>query len=111
MSNPSKRKGTAWETAVCGYLNERGLIVERRALAGAKDKGDIAGVPGWALECKAEKTISLAAYVDEANTEAVHAGVPRGAAIVKRRQRGTAQSYVVMDLATFADVLLETSAA
>lgn len=42
----SKRKGTSFETAVVGYLrDEHGLPVERRALRGTRDCGDITGLP------------------------------------------------------------------
>ena len=49
----SKSKGTAWETAIVRFLKDRGWPnAERRALGGANDRGDIAGVVGvvfWML--------------------------------------------------------------
>lgn len=41
MSNPSKGIGTRAETKVSRYLNGRGLMTERKALAGSADKGDL----------------------------------------------------------------------
>ena len=42
MTNPSKAKGTAWETAYARCLIDLGFpYAERRALAGAFDMGDI----------------------------------------------------------------------
>jgi hypothetical protein len=98
MTNPSKAKGTAFETAVVRFLQGRWPGVERRALAGNKDKGDIQGIPGWVLECKAVQNITLASFVDEALVEAKNAGVPYGAAVIKRRGKGIGQAYVVMTL-------------
>lgn len=98
----SRRKGTAFETAVVNHLREQGCAaVERRALAGKLDKGDIAGLPGWTLECKNHASIDLAGYMDEAKKEANNAGTDKYAAIVKRRGKGTSQSYVVMPLDVF----------
>ena len=58
MANPSKAKGTNFETAVVRYLqreldDER---IERRALHGAQDRGDVYGIRAHGLagiaECK-----------------------------------------------------------
>ncbi|OSC76484.1 hypothetical protein B5180_01635 [Streptomyces sp. BF-3] len=67
---------------------------------GRLDIGDIDGYYLHALEAKAEKTITLADYIAQANREAVHAGQPYGCAVVKRRMKGTADGYVVRDVAT-----------
>ncbi|MFE9396805.1 hypothetical protein [Streptomyces flavidovirens] len=124
MSNPNKRKGTAWETAVKDFLNvalgqyvddwEPGAYywrdprdpdnITRPAQTGAKDVGDLHAWP-FVLECKAERSITLADYVRQANREAMHAGYPYGVAVVKAPRRATADGYVVMDLGTFARVL------
>lgn len=59
MSNPSKDKGTRFETAVCRYLRDRlgQPHIERRALHGARDMGDLAGIEAHGFrvvaECKA----------------------------------------------------------
>ena len=100
----SKAKGTRFESDVVGYLKEHGFQwAERRAQGGSKDRGDIAGVLGWVLECKAEKAISLAGYVEEARTEGGNAGLRWFAAIVKRRNKGPGDAYVVMPLSVFCD--------
>jgi len=47
----ARAKGTAWETAIVGYLRGRGAPhAERRALNGSNDRGDIAGIPGLVIE-------------------------------------------------------------
>jgi hypothetical protein len=101
MANPSKAKGTAWESLVVGYLREHhNPDAHRNVQTGAKDIGDISGYYLHALEAKAEKTITLADYIRQANREAVHAGQPFGCAVVKRRMKGVQDGYVVRDLAT-----------
>lgn len=99
MSSPSKRKGTAFERLVADYLAEAIPGVDRRALHGNHDHGDIAGIPGWVLELKATRAIDLAGALDEARLEAKNAGVANYAAVVKRRSKGVAQAYFVMTLA------------
>jgi hypothetical protein len=78
MANRSKRVGTAWESGIVTHLNESGYPnVERRALAGALDKGDIAGMP-FVIEAKAHRTPAFPAWVREADAEALNAGAPFG---------------------------------
>jgi len=106
MSNPSKQKGTRFERQVADYLNEHlPYPVDRSPLHGALDKGDISGVPDWALECKNVKNYSagLAGYVREAEVEAVNLGVPFGAVVVSARGKGVEDSYVVVSLRQFVE--------
>lgn len=103
----SKAKGTAFETALVRYLIDEGFPVERRALSGSSDKGDIAGLPGWAIEVKNCKTTALAAWVDEADAEGVNAAAPYGG-VVWHHRRGRAhpsQAFVTMSGATFVRLL------
>ncbi|MFB7479524.1 hypothetical protein ACFUEM_08760 [Streptomyces anulatus] len=101
MANASKAKGTTWESALVAYLREHHNPGARRNVQmGAKDIGDIDGYYLHALEAKAERTITLSSYIAQANKEAVHAGQPYGCAVVKRRMKGTADGYVVRDVAT-----------
>lgn len=103
----SRRKGTAWETRGVAYLRERGWpYAERRALHGNHDRGDVAGIPGLVVEFKAAKRHELAAWVDEANTEAINARADLGVAWVKRRGRSSpGDGFVVMDGETFTFLL------
>ena len=110
MSNPNKARGTRWESDLVNEFHASDLPDARRKVqTGAKDTGDIS-LGRWTIEAKAEKSIRLASYVDEANTEAWNArspgdpSTPFGVAIVKRRGRNVRQAYVVMDLATFIRV-------
>ena len=107
MTNRSKATGTRWESAIVAYLTEQGWPhVERRTLSGAKDRGDIAGIPGLVIEAKSVKTITLGAFLDEATTEAANDGAGVGVAWIKRRGKSSpADAYVVMDGDTFAQLL------
>lgn len=94
----SKRKGTAWESAIVDYLRTNGVPhAERRALNGAKDRGDVAGIPGICLEAKSAARHELAAWVDEAETERRNDGAAIGAVWVKRRGKTSpGAGFVVM---------------
>ena len=106
----AKRKGTAAESAVVAYLRDRGAIhAERRALAGANDRGDVAGIPGVCIEVKSHARIDLASFVDEAERESWNGMVPEvGAAWIKRKGKGSpADWYVAMTGEQFVTLLKE----
>ena len=104
MTTPEKAKGSQWERDVAAYFQSRGYNVERRYGAGLReDKGDLIGLPKFALECKNAKQIKLSEFLDEAVLEAKHAKVPYGAAVIKRRQKNVKEDYVVMTLEQFVD--------
>lgn len=102
----SKAKGTAWESAIVAYLRGAGFpLAERRALAGAFDQGDVAGVP-VVIEAKNCKVTELAAWVDEATSEAVNAGVDVGVVWHHRRGKGSpGEGFVTMSGAAFVRLM------
>lgn len=109
MSAANKRKGSTFELDLLKYLRNEGYDTERLRLTGKDDEGDlvlkIGGLP-YIIEAKNEKRIDLAGYVREAETEARNYSRARGtsvpganyAAIVKRRNAGIGEAYVVMPL-------------
>ena len=105
--NRSKIKGTAWETAICRYLISEGLpAVERRALAGIGDRGDIAGLIGWVIEAKNCKALALAAWLDEAAIEQANDGADYSAVWHHRKGKAhPADGYVTMSGAVFVRLL------
>ena len=106
MTNRSKERGTAFETAVVRYLQEHGFpYAERRALHGTDDRGDIAGVPGVMFECKSVKSITLGEFMNEVAVQTKNAGARLGVAVIKRRQKSTGDAYVVMSLDTFVELI------
>ena len=98
MSSKSKAKGTRFEREVADMLAEYWPAADRRVLHGNRDQGDIANVPFWTLELKAEKAMRLAEYMAEAEKEAENAKTPYFAAIVKRPRKGVEEAYVVFPL-------------
>lgn len=109
MSSRSKQKGSAFEREIVAYLNENGFIHAERRLAGDQfDKGDITGTPGLVWECKNQKRMDLAGWVDEALVERDNAKAAYGAVIHKRR--GTTNCgdyYVTVTLRQWIDLLKE----
>lgn len=103
----SRAKGTSWESAVVTYLIERGWPhAERRALNGANDKGDIAGLPGVCLELKSCARTELATWWEEAKTERQNAGAVTAAVWFKRKGKTSpADGYVLLDGQTYTELL------
>ena len=71
MTNPARKKGTAWEMRVLAYLRDRGVDARRNPPAGRLDVGDISftdrdGDP-VVVECKNTKAIDLAGGVCDEN--------------------------------------------
>lgn len=109
MSNPSKRKGSAFEVAVRDWFLDRSVAVRRNPTNGAFDIGDLAvEIDGthYVIEAKATKAIDLPGFLAEASTEAgnyaeLNRLAPervRPIVIVKRRQHGVSRAYVVQEL-------------
>lgn len=107
MSNPSKARGTRWESAIVEYLRWRGFPhAERRALAGGKDKGDIAASPNLVIEAKSQARHSFAEWLDEATIEGENAGADVALVWAHRRGKGSpGDGYVVMTGATAVRLL------
>lgn len=107
MSNPSKTRGTAAETAVVGYLHANGAPhAERRALTGNKDRGDIAGVIGVMIEVKNHRRDELPQWVDEVEIQKFNDHADIGVCWHKRR--GTLDPgrwLVTMTGAQFIEIL------
>ena len=84
----AKDKGTKWESAIVQFLRCNGVPhAERRTLGGVNDRGDIAGIPGVAIEAKSAARAELASWLDEAETERVNDGADIGVVWFKRRGR------------------------
>lgn len=114
MTNKSKAKGTAWETALVNYFRSKPWWrAERLTLSGKEDEGDIVVYPTdhervVIVEAKAERQMNLSAYVLEAEREASNYAkhrdlehVPHWIVVVKRRNKPAGQAYVVTTLDEF----------
>lgn len=108
MTNASKAKGTAAETAVVNYLKDEHnyLYVERRSLSGANDRGDIAGIPGVVIEVKAEKSLKLSEWLKEAEVERINDNANVAVVWHKRVGKGSpGEWYVTMTGNQFSSLL------
>lgn len=110
MASPSKRKGDDFERHVAGLLTDMLGFPVRRALGAGRldDVGDLDGIPGWALQCKAYKELSRAVgdVLRELPDQMNHRGVAMGAGIVKRP--GSLMPFACIPLDVFATVIRET---
>ena len=105
----SKQKGTAAETAVVKYLKENGFTqVERRALQGSLDKGDISGIEGLVIEVKDHKKMILSEWMKELEVEIDNANAKSGVVIHKRRGKGdVGEWYASMPVHNWVELLKE----
>lgn len=116
-----KQKGTAFETAIVEYLQDKlcDETIERRAPNGTCDRGDISGVTfcglRMVLECKNENRMRLAEYMREAETEAKNDGAFYYAVIHKKRGVGIStaqtvgQQYVTMPLYVLKNMIYDAN--
>ncbi len=110
----SRAKGTRAETWLVNYLNRRGFVhAERRALRGAKDCGDIAGIPDVVIEVKNASRVDLAGWVREARVEALNADVPVFFVVAKANGKGeekVGEWYAVTTVRVMCDLLADEPA-
>lgn len=97
--NKPKRIGTEAETAVVRYAEQHGFpLAERRALAGAVDKGDVLLAPGVIVEVKAGKQAEDASdelvltWWRETCQERWNAKADVAVLVTKRRGKGAASA-------------------
>ena len=112
MSNKNGRKGAQFETDVLKWLRSLGFLAERLTKAGAKDEGDIVCVATgktFILELKNRKAINLGQFWEEAVVEAANYAKARGLGevplhyvIVKRRNHGISQAFVIQSFEQWA---------
>lgn len=108
----AKKAGTDFERRQADWLAARldDDRIDRRVKTGAKDRGDIAGVrvPGGrvVIECKNVTTLSLPAWLREAEAERGNDDAVIG--VVMHKKRGTtnpAEQYVTMTAEMFARLI------
>lgn len=89
------------------YLRGNGAPhVERRALNGSSDQGDISGLPGVVIEAKDCRALELSTWLNEAETERANARADL--AVVWHHRRGKSSpgdAYVTMTGATLVALL------
>ena len=108
MSAKNKRKGSAFELDVMKWFRSKGINAERLRLSGQKDEGDLVVIVAgetFILELKNTKVMSLPQFWRESVVEAQNYATARGIkpaplsyVVVKRRNAGIEQSWVIQDL-------------
>lgn len=128
MSNPSKAKGTAWETAIVHFLNDRlghylpgwkdlparlrfvnfldPLNAKRQAQMGAKDVGDIWVYP-MLIEAKDVKAAAVPAWIRQARAEGANAGFDLYCVVHKSRGANTGRAAVHFDVRTWTRIRIQ----
>ncbi len=113
MSNPSKQKGTQFESLIRDYLKENWHPdIERLTLSGSNDRGDIGGfrfglnqqLLAWELKNRTQ--LSLPAWHREAQIEAKNYGAVAGVICHKRKGKAAAaEQFVTTTLEDFLLIL------
>lgn len=106
MSNPQKAKGTRWETAVTRFLKDAGIFAYKPRQEGARDVGDI-HAPPFVLQAKDYRDVvtGIREGVEGVREQRLHAGMPFGAAVVKRARKPVEDAYVVIRLGDLPDLI------
>ena len=108
----AKQKGTSAESAFVNdaRVQESFPMVERRALSGALDQGDVSGAPGLVFEIKNHKTYKFPEWLKETEVERVNAKADFGILVVKPNGVGlksVTDWWAVMTVGQILDLLRE----
>ena len=105
----SKRKGTAFESALVACLQRLGHpFAERRALAGAADKGDITGLgPRYVIEAKAAKKFEIGMWLKETAIERDNAKADYGFLVIKLPRRSVEDCAVLTTVRELSAIIKE----
>jgi hypothetical protein len=100
-----RRAGDRFERDVVRFLVANGYPYAERSYGAGRpdDRGDIDGLPGWIIQCRANRELDVGGALASAERQTPDR-FHFAAAICKRRNHGTADAYVVMSLATFAAI-------
>lgn len=108
MTSKSKAKGSAFEREVVEYLRSTWPAAERTRAGWSDDRGDIHGIVGTCWECKNQKSMNLAGWVDELVVEMGNAKADVGAVVHKRRGvTNPGEYYATLPLSVYVHLLRE----
>ena len=108
----AKAAGTEWETSVARFLRGYGIPAARTQQRSNRDVGDIHGVLGCVLQCKAvQRSVPsrVEDWLDAARDQAAEAGLQHGVVVLTGEFAPTwpGQGVVVMRLDTFGRLMAE----
>lgn len=109
MTNPNRRKGDAFERALVAYFREHGFPYAERAYGAGRpdDVGDLDGVGALCVSAKDCGTARLPEWLAEVEDQRERGRKRLGVVIWKRRRRPIGETYVVMTLASFCELVRE----
>lgn len=108
LSGSNRVTTLKWRDTVIRFMRSQGLVVGRplHTVAGVwTDRGEVDGLPDWTILCRRQKAINLPASVGKAEQHAATHGNSRVATVLYRRLRPIEDSYVLMSLAQFSELL------
>ena len=105
MSNPSKQKGTKWETETLELIKRLYPDAIRSPAWGSEDRVDLHGTGPFTIECKAVKSFNLSQFIEEAKVEAKNAGKEFPVVFLKRPRKSTAEGYAIMEIGTYINLI------
>jgi len=92
-----QRKGDTWEVDCRDFLTDEYPYVKRNGnLYGKNDRGDLAEVPDWTLQCKNVQRDEWASWFEETQRQSVNNSTRWWAVIRKARRRGTGEAIFAM---------------
>lgn len=107
----SRAKGTAAESMIVAFLRGLWPGAERRALSGAKDRGDVAGTPGVCWEVKSAVRLDIPGWLRETEVERINSGSDLGILVIKLKGYGEAKVGEMPALLPLKDLLALLKAA
>lgn len=103
----SRRKGASAERDLVNYLRARGFVHADRNKIGS-NVGDVTGIPGLVIECKATRTLTLPAWITQLEDEIDEANAETGVVVAKRVGRANpADWYAIQPLWRWVDLINE----
>lgn len=107
----TRNDGRDWERKVARYLREETeLPVHPVNQGGIRDTGDLHGIPDIVVQCKDQGRYALGPWLDDARDQAAAADVSVGVVAIRRREHTAADSYVLMTLESFAQLIKDREA-
>jgi hypothetical protein len=104
-----RAKGTSYESALVGYLRDRGFLRADRTGSANFGAGDISGVPGLVIEAKNQISLDLSGWVNqvtEARDRTDSGAIP--VVFHKRRGKHVSKSYVTISLDEFLSLITKS---
>lgn len=95
--------GARFVREVVAYLVGQGVPARRAETY--SPNGDIYGIPSVSVECKAHATLELPKWLAQSTTSALRQGGLIPIVVHKRRNKGTKEAYVTMNLDSFVRLL------